>query len=161
MLVVGATGGVGSFFVQLAALRGARVVAVCSGANADYARQLGAGDVIDYTAGDVVEEVRSRYPVGVDAVADMHGDSEQLAELAEQVPSGGHVASVVGAADVEGLAARGVEATNVQGRVTSASLDVLASMLIVAPEDRARTRWRMQVKRSQRSGQGTSEGRSW
>ena len=115
VLVVGATGGVGSFFVQLAVRRGARVVAVCSGENADYARDLGAGDVIDYTSGDVVDEVRSRYPDGIDAIADMHGDAEQLAKLTEQVASGGHVASVVGAADIEALGARGVEATNVMG----------------------------------------------
>ena len=57
--------------------------------------------------------------------------------MAEQVSSGGHVASMVGAADVEGLGARGVQATNVQGRVTTAALDVLASMLIVAPEIRS------------------------
>ena len=114
-----------------------RVVAVCSGENADYARSLGAADVIDHTAGDVVEEIRSRYPDSIDAVADMHGDAERLAELAEHIPSGGHVASIVGAADIEVLGARGVEATNVQGRVTTTSLDVLASMLtggeIVAP----------------------------
>jgi NADPH2:quinone reductase len=141
VVVVGATGGVGSYLVQLASRRGARVVAVCSGENADYARGLGAGDVIDYTAGDVVEEVRSRYPGGIDAVADMHGDAEQLAKLAELVPSRGHVASVVGAADLDALGARGVEATNVQGRVTTASLDVLSSMLtrgeIVPPEIRS------------------------
>lgn len=141
VVVVGATGGVGSFFVQVAAGRGARVVAVSSGANADYARLLGAGDVIDYTAGDVVDELRSRYPDGINAVADMHGDGEQLAKLAELVPSGGHVASAVGAADVDALGARGVEATNVMGRVTTGSLDVLAAMLaggeIVAPEIRS------------------------
>jgi NADPH:quinone reductase len=141
VVVVGATGGVGSFFVQLAARRGARVVAICSGANADYARDLGAGDVIDYTAGDVVAEMRSRYPDGIDAVADMLGDAEQLAELTEHVLSEGHVASVVGAADVEALGARGVEATNIQGQVTTASLDVLSSMFtggeIVAPEIRS------------------------
>jgi NADPH:quinone reductase len=141
VVVVGATGGVGSFFVQLAARRGARVVAVCSGENEDYARRLGAGDVIDYAAGGVLEEVRSRDPGGIDAVADMHGDSEELAKLAELVPSGGRVASIVGATDVGALVARGVEATNVQGRVTTASLDVLSSMLtggeIVAPEIRS------------------------
>ncbi len=141
VVVVGATGGVGSYFVQLAARRAARVVAVCSGDNADYARGLGAVDVIDYTAGDVVGEVRSRYPGGIDSVAHLYGDPGQLAELTEQVPSGGHVASIVGAVDVESLRARGIEATNVQGRVTTTSLDVLSSMLtegtIVAPEIRS------------------------
>jgi NADPH2:quinone reductase len=140
VVAVGATGGVGSYFVQLAARRGARVVAVCRGENADYAKSLGAADVIDHAADDVIAEVRSRLPDGFDAVADMHGDPEQLATLTEHVRSGGHVASAVGAADVEALGARGVEATNVTGRVTTASLDHLARMLvkgeIVAPEIR-------------------------
>jgi NADPH:quinone reductase len=140
VVVVGATGGVGSYFVQLAARRGARAVAVCRGENADYARRLGAADVVDYSAGDVVDAVRARYPDGVDAVADMHGDADQLAKLTEQVPSSGHVASVVGAVDVEALGARGVEATNIQGRVTTESLEILFGMLgageIVAPEIR-------------------------
>lgn len=139
VVAVGATGGVGSYFVQLAAGRGARVVAICSGANADYARDLGAADVIDY-AGEIIDEVRSGYPEGIDAVADMHGDAEQLAKLTEQVRSGGHVASVVGAADIEALGARSVEGTNIQGRVTTASLDILSKMLeageLVAPEIR-------------------------
>jgi NADPH2:quinone reductase len=140
VVAVGATGGVGSYFVQLAARRGARVVAICRGENADYARRLGAADVIDYEAGDVVDAVRSRHPGGIDAVADMHGDAEQLAELTEHVPSGGHVASVVGATDSEALGARGVEATNVTGQVTTPSLDALSGMFeageIVAPEIR-------------------------
>ena len=137
VVAVGATGGVGSYFVQLATRRGARVVAVCRGENADYARGLGAADVIDYAAGDLADAVRSLSPDGIDAVADMHGE---IAGLAEQVRSGGRVASVVGAVDIEALGARGVEGTNVQGRVTTASLDVLSGMLeageLVAPEIR-------------------------
>lgn len=116
-------------------------MAVCRGENADYARRLGATDVIDHEAGDVADAVRSRHPDGIDAVADMHGDSDQLARLTQQVPSGGHVASAVGAADTEALGARGVEATNVIGRVTTASLDALSGMLaageIVEPEIRS------------------------
>jgi NADPH2:quinone reductase len=129
VVAVGATGGVGSYFVQLASRRGARVVAVCRGENAGYARGLGAADVIDHSAGDLAAEVRSRYPDGIDAVADMHGDAEQLAGLIQQIPSGGRVASVVGAADTEALGTRGIEGTNIQGRVTTASLDVLSGML--------------------------------
>jgi NADPH2:quinone reductase len=140
-VAIGATGGVGSYFVQLAAARGARVVAVCRGENADYARRLGADEVIDYSAVDVAETVRSRYPDGIDAVADIHGDSEGLASLAEQVRSGGHVASAVGAADAEALRERGIEATNVRGTVTTASLEALAAMLergeITSPDIRS------------------------
>jgi len=141
VIAVGATGGVGSYFVQLAARRGARVVAVCRGENADYARRLGAADVIDHTHGDVAEAVRARYPDGIDAIADMHGDREGVARLAERVRSGGRVASAVGAADPAALAERGIEATNVMGTVTTASLEALAAMLergeIVGPEIRS------------------------
>jgi NADPH:quinone reductase-like Zn-dependent oxidoreductase len=137
VVALGATGGVGTYFVQLASMRGARVVAVCSAANADYARELGAADAIDYAAGDVAAAVRAKYPDGIDAVAGMHGDPETLSRLAEQVRSGGRVASAVGGVDVEALAGRGIQGANVMGRATTASLDQLATMLtakqIVAP----------------------------
>jgi D-arabinose 1-dehydrogenase-like Zn-dependent alcohol dehydrogenase len=94
--------------------------------------------VIDYTTEDVVDTVRSRYPEGIDALADMHGDREGMARLADLVQSGGHVASAVGAADVDALAGRGIEATNVIGTVTTTALDTLAGLVtagdIVVPE---------------------------
>jgi NADPH:quinone reductase len=129
VVVVGASGGVGSYFVELAARPGARVIAISRGENADYARSLGAADAIDYEAGDVVDGLASRSPDGIDTVADMHGDAEQLSRLAANVSSGGRVASVVGAADVEALGARGIEGTNVQGRVSAESLEILFGML--------------------------------
>ncbi len=49
VLVVGASGGVGHFAVQIAVAAGAEVVGVCSGRNADLVRSLGCRDVIDYT----------------------------------------------------------------------------------------------------------------
>ena len=138
VVVVGATGGVGSTFVQLAAHRGARVVAVCSGANADYARELGASEVIDYTAIDVVKAVGSGFPDGIDVVVDLHGDAVQVADLATFVAPGGHVVSAVGAADVDALAAEEIKGSNVMGRVRTAQLETLVGLLaaggLVAPE---------------------------
>jgi NADPH:quinone reductase-like Zn-dependent oxidoreductase len=141
VVAVGATGGVGSFLVQLATRRGARVVAVCSEANAAYARGLGAVDVIDYATDDVAEALADRYPDGVHGVAEMHAGADVLARLAEHVRSGGGVVSATGSADAEALEASGIRAVNVQGRVTRERLEVLAAALergeIVAPELRS------------------------
>jgi NADPH:quinone reductase-like Zn-dependent oxidoreductase len=52
VLVSGAAGGVGHFAVQVAKHRGAHVVGVCSSANAEFARALGADEIVDYATDD-------------------------------------------------------------------------------------------------------------
>lgn len=58
VLVVGASGAVGTIAVQLAVAFGATVTGVCSGARADLVRSLGASDVIDYTTQDIADGSR-------------------------------------------------------------------------------------------------------
>lgn len=65
VLVIGASGGVGTFAVQIAKAHGARVTGVCSAAKADLVRSIGADEVIDYKTDDFADG-RERYDVILD-----------------------------------------------------------------------------------------------
>jgi NADPH:quinone reductase-like Zn-dependent oxidoreductase len=67
VLVNGASGGVGTMAVQVAASMGAEVTGVCGPGNAELVRSLGAARVIDYTAEDFTRD-RQRYDVILDNV---------------------------------------------------------------------------------------------
>ena len=130
VLVVGATGGVGSIAVQLAAQRGATVIATArAGAEDAFVRSLGAADTVDYGAGDVAAAVRTRHPGGIDVLLDLVNRDAGFAAVAALVRDGGRIATTLGAADVENLATRGTRATNIMGSPTSEKLASLAGQV--------------------------------
>ncbi|GLW46590.1 NADPH:quinone reductase [Streptomyces sp. NBRC 14336] len=83
LLVNGASGGVGTFAVQLGKAYGAEVTAVCSARNADRARSLGADHVLDYAREDFTRAGR-RY----DVVLDLVGNHSLTAFRRALTPSG-------------------------------------------------------------------------
>lgn len=127
VVVAGATGGVGSLALQLAAQRGSTVIATArAGEEETFVRGLGAADTIDYSAGDVADAIRAKYPEGVTALIDTVNRGDAFAPMAALVRDGGRVATTLGTADVEALAERNVRATNVMGAPTPEKLTLLA-----------------------------------
>jgi NADPH:quinone reductase-like Zn-dependent oxidoreductase len=128
VLIVGATGGVGSMAVQLAAQRGATVIATArNGDEEAFAKSLGAAETVDYSAGDLPAAVRARFPDGVTVLIDLVNRGDDAAPLAELVQAGGRVATTMGSADVEGLKARDVTGSNVMATPTPEKLRDLAA----------------------------------
>jgi NADPH:quinone reductase-like Zn-dependent oxidoreductase len=95
ILIVGAAGGVGVFAVQLAAARGAQVVATARPDADRWIRQLGAIQTVDYTSGDVAGQVRRAFPGGVDAVLDLTRDPDGFSQYAGLVRIPDHPLPVI------------------------------------------------------------------
>ncbi len=126
VLICGATGGVGSFAIQLAASRGMRVIATARpGEAAGFVKDLGASDVVDRD-GDVASQVRALAPAGVDAVLHLAGDAAALADL---LAADGVLVSALGASP-EQFEGRDVRAVALMATPTPESLDELASLLV-------------------------------
>lgn len=123
VLVSGASGGVGAYAIQLAAARGARVVATAKpGAEADFVRSLGAAHVVDHT-GDLSGGVHAFAPGGVHAVVHLAGDAARLAEL---LLPGGRLASTLGVGP-DALGRADVTAVSIMADPNRSTLDRLAA----------------------------------
>ena len=93
VLVIGASGGVGTFAVQIAKAYGADVTGVCSMAKADMVQSIGAARVIDYTRDDIADSGH-RYDVILDT-----GGNRPLRQLRRALTTRGTLVIVGGETD--------------------------------------------------------------
>ncbi len=132
LVVMGATGGVGGYATQMARARGAHVIAIVRG-DVDEARRLGAEEVYDTTAVEVIDALRASHPDGVDGILDLVNGSDAIRRDAEILKSGGSLVSTLYAADERWFAARHITAHNIASRANPLSspqgLDRVVRML--------------------------------
>jgi NADPH:quinone reductase-like Zn-dependent oxidoreductase len=126
VLINGATGGVGSFAVQIAKASGAEVTGVTSTPNLDLVRSLGADHVLDYTATDFTRG-GGRYDLILDTVG-----NRSVPDLKRALAPGGR-AAVTGFTSVArllGVSLRGgKQIAQVQAHVTTRDLELLSELI--------------------------------
>ncbi|ARS35425.1 NADP-dependent oxidoreductase [Pontibacter actiniarum] len=88
VLILGASGGVGSLGIQLAKVKGARVIGVASEKNHAFMKELGADETIDYRNNNVGEAVKAVAPDGVDLIFDCASGETLQQSLLALKPSG-------------------------------------------------------------------------
>jgi NADPH:quinone reductase-like Zn-dependent oxidoreductase len=111
LVIMGATGGVGGYAVQMARARGAHVIATVRG-DADLARSLGAEEVYDTSAVDAIDALHAAHPGGVDSVLDLVNGRDAIGRDADIIKPGGTLVSTIFAADEGCFADRHITAHN-------------------------------------------------
>jgi NADPH:quinone reductase-like Zn-dependent oxidoreductase len=126
VLINGATGGVGSFAVQIAKSYGPEVTGITSTRNIELVRSLGADNVLDYTTSDFVQGER-RYDLILDTVG-----NRSVSDLRRGLVSGGKAAvtGFTSVAKLVGLSLRGgKDIALVQAHVTANDLEILSELI--------------------------------
>jgi len=123
ILIHGGSGGVGSFAVQIAKARGARVIATASTANQNLLKQLGADVAVDYTKTKFEDIAKD-----VDAVLDPVG-KDTLARSYGAVKQGGIVMSLVARPDPVELQKHGVRGAGISAHPDAEDLTEIAQLI--------------------------------
>jgi NADPH:quinone reductase-like Zn-dependent oxidoreductase len=126
VLVNGASGGVGTFAVQIAKSYGAEVTGVTSSRNLDLVRSLGADHIVDYTTTDFAL-TGSRYDLLLDTIG-----NRSVADLRRALAEGGN-AAVTGFTSMSGLLGvslrGGKDVARVEAHVTTKDLELLSELI--------------------------------
>jgi len=123
VLIQGGSGGVGSFAIQIAKARGARVIATASTANQETLRQLGVDECIDYTQTRFEEKARE-----VDVVLDTVG-GEALDRSYKVVKKGGIVVTILGPLDRAAPQKYGIRISGLASHPNSQELSEITKLI--------------------------------
>ena len=124
VLIIGASGGVGGFAVQIAKASGAHVIACSSGKNAAYVKSLGADEFIDYKTTkfeDVVQDV--------DLVLVISSGGDLVARALSVVRKGGVVVSTLDDADEQSIAKSGAHFSRMWVQPNAEDLSQIGNMI--------------------------------
>jgi len=123
VLIHGGSGGVGSFAVQIAKMRGAKVIATASTENQDLLKQLGVDQAIDYTKTRFEDVVKD-----VDVVLEATR-SDSMARSYGVVKKGGFIVSITGAPDQSELEKHGLRGSSMGVHPDAHVLEELARLI--------------------------------
>ncbi|MCI4353941.1 MAG: NADP-dependent oxidoreductase, partial [Thermoplasmata archaeon] len=99
LLILGASGGIGSFATQLAGMEGIHVIVGARGPHREFLRKLGAIEFFDTGTGHLVEEMKFAHPGGIDGILDVMNSGPAFEAQLPLLREGGVVASTIGAAE--------------------------------------------------------------
>jgi NADPH:quinone reductase-like Zn-dependent oxidoreductase len=123
VLIHGGSGGVGSFAIQIAKTRGAKVIATASTPNQDLLKQLGADVAVDYTK-QKFEDVAKDVDVVLDSVG-----KDTLARSYGVVKKGGFIATLVAELDQTELDKHGIRGASIAVRPNGAELAEIGKLI--------------------------------
>ncbi len=123
ILIHAASGGVGTFAVQLARWKGAYVIGTASGDNVDFLKELGADDVIDYKKQKFEEVVKD-----IDVVFDLVGGDTQKNSV-KVLKEGGILVSTLGIFDKDLLSQKNIKGEAYMAQSVPEQLNQLAKLI--------------------------------
>src|SRR6184192_1042098 len=123
VLIHGGSGGVGSFAIQIAKTRGAKVIATASTPNQEFLKQLGADVAVDYTKQKFEDMAKD-----VDVVLDSVG-KDTLARSYGVVKKGGFIATLVARLDQAELDKHGIRGASIAVKPNGAQLAEIAKLI--------------------------------
>ena len=123
VLIHGGSGGVGSFAIQIAKARGAKVIATASTANQDLLKELGADIAIDYTK-QKFEDIAKDVDVVLDSVG-----KDTLARSYAAVKKGGFIVTLVARIDQAELQKHGIRGASLSVEPNSGELAEIAKLI--------------------------------